>query len=253
MFSIVAFAMHVSLAILLLTIGANSVEGQDYPTVGHAYSLYNQYSGDNPYQYLAWTTSSQSAYQASLDNPGVFMEQSSANVVPPKSLWVFDLQTDGTYRVFNTDNSYGSSEKCLDVRADGKTPFMYNDGTRTQASGKWWQLIPWGDGTFQMYNPYWNKVLDINSGGYGSDYTINGPVIGTPQQGLDGQRWELENWTPVASVTVISVITQVQTVRPPAMTSTLNSPGMRVTSTTTIYDTQVSSTQQKSREESKMR
>jgi hypothetical protein len=121
------------------------------PVDGRTYLLYNEYPGDNPYEYLAWTLDPSKATNADNNDPGLFMAQGAAGVSPPQSGWIFDVQTDGTYRIYSTDNSYPGVSKRLDVHADGVTPFLGDVGSTNV--GQVWQLFALSDGiSFTVYN-----------------------------------------------------------------------------------------------------
>jgi hypothetical protein len=94
------------------------------PVNRRTYLPYNDYPRDNLYEYLAWTPDSSKATDADSNDPGLFIAQEAAGVSPPQSGWVFEVQTNGTCRIYSTDNSYPRPPKRLDVYLDGVTPFF---------------------------------------------------------------------------------------------------------------------------------
>jgi hypothetical protein len=200
--------------------------------------LYNEYAGDNPYEYLAWTLDPTKASNADTNDPGLFMATGSAGDPPPQSRWVFDWQSDGTYRIYNTDNSYPGVAKRLDVHADGIRPFLGDIGSTN--AGQVWELYSSPDDTsLQVYNKGWEKVLDID--GTAGDTPINAPFMNSNAQStLKGQAWQLADWTPTSLETATSVTTQYQTVTPEASILYVGGSQVSVTTTQWVYSTFVS-------------
>jgi hypothetical protein len=227
---------HILLILLLQGITLITAQVQ-FPIAGHAYLLFNGYSGDNPYEYIAWTTDPSVGQDAAANNPVIYMESTRANVVPPHSLWVFDQQSDQTYNIYPTDNSYPGSRKRLDSYANGLKPFL---GTISGNSlGQIWQLKAWSDGNgLEIYNVYWTKCLDINGGGV-PNYQINAPFLGEPNVANSGQHWFLADWTPTVLVTATSITIILQTITPALVTSILGGNVVTVTVSTTVSTTEV--------------
>jgi hypothetical protein len=216
------------------------------PQEGRTYMLFNDYSGDNPYQYLAWTTNSAESPIASSGSPGLFMAQGAAGVEPPQSGWTFDQQSDGTYRVYNTDNSYGPTLMRLDIQiydSNANEPLPYLNPVQDDASqyyGQVWALPTWGNRySFKIYNAGWQAALDVN--GIGSDGSplysnvqVNAPIMNyNISDSHDGQHWQLQDVTPVENVTATIQFTQTSTYTPPSQTSSVGGAGA-VTESMTI-------------------
>lgn len=213
-------------------ISANAL--QPAPQAGRSYILFNNLENTNPYYYVAWTTDSSRAKDATSDHPGVYMAQGSAGVVPPHALWMFDYQSDETYRIYAVDNSYSGSAKRLDVR-DEYTPFMGEVGSGLV--GQVWELFSYGDG-YQIYNHGWKKVLDVDpfSSSLVNQMFVN-PSTGTD---LPGQIWHMVDWTPTLSRTATSFTTRYSTVTPTPTIVYVGGDQVEVTSMSTIVSTIVS-------------
>jgi hypothetical protein len=126
------------------------------------YLLYNECPTDNSYEYLAWALDSLKATDADSNDPGLFIAQEAAGVSPPQSGWIFEVQTNGIYRIYSTDNSYPGPPKRLDVYLDGVTPFLRD--IKSTFVTHVWHLYPLSDGiSFTLYNQGWSKVIDINT------------------------------------------------------------------------------------------
>jgi hypothetical protein len=209
------------------------------PVNGRTYLLYNEYVGDNPYEYLAWTLDPSIAMNADSNDPGLFMAKGAAGASPPQSGWIFEVQTDGTFRIYSTDNSYPGVSKRLDVHADGVTPFLGDIGSTN--IGQVWQLSALNDGiSFTLYNQGWSKAMDINGGG-GSGF-INAPFMNSDvEASLKGQAWQIGDITPTSLFTDTNVVTQTQTITPDPTTVYVGGGQTQVTTTTVVYSTLVSS------------
>lgn len=182
----------------------------DSPKAGRSYMLYNNLPATNPYQYLAWTTDSSLAKKADDSSPGLAMvKASSADTVVARALWLFDLQDDGTYRIYNVDNSYpGSSYERLDVHADGVTPFLGIIGSTN--AGQVWQLKTQSTG-LEIYNHGWNNALDINGSATNPSYPL---FMNAPTDVGQGGQWSMADWTPSTTLTTSTVVTQLTTITP---------------------------------------
>lgn len=228
--------------VVVLLLYATISEAVTAPGPGRAYLLYNALAADNPYEYLAWTTDPWKVPNADGNNPGLYMEV-GYGVVPPQSLWIFDLKSDKTFRIYNLDNSYSGNPRRLDVQADGSRPFLGLIGSTS--IGQVWQINVLADGThFTLYNQVWSKAMDIEV----SSTPANLPFMNSNvQASLKGQAWKLSDHTPTSLLTVTSVVTEHQTITPAPTTVYVGGGQVQVTSTSVVLSTTVSPSRKSSR------